>query len=176
MKIYTRKGDGGITSLYGGRRVKKNHPLVNAYGTIDELNSLLGVMLAKLRNGRVKEEVQQTQKDLFLIGGSIAGSPVGLEVLPERVLEMEKVIDAFDKNLPTISNFILSRGTEAATLLFLGRAVARRAEREIVSVSSKENIDKKVLVYFNRLSDLLFVMGRYINYKAGIKEEIWKGR
>ena len=173
-KIYTRSGDKGKTSLYGGKRLFKNHLRLNAYGSIDELNSVLGVILSKLNDKRVEEFVNQIQKDLFRIGSYLAGAGITISSLVVRVDEMEEVIDSLQKQLPQVSHFILPEGTESASYLYLSRAIARRAEREIVSLSLAEKVDEKVLMYFNRLSDFLYITARYLNFKAGIKESIWQ--
>lgn len=175
MRIYTRTGDKGDTSLYGGRRVPKNNIRIEAYGSIDELNSLLGIVSAKLADKRVEVFINQVQKDLFLIGSYLAGAGVSIDRLKKRVEEMEKLIDTLDKELPELKNFILPEGTEESTFLYFARSVARRAERELVTLSSKEEVNKNILMYLNRLSDLLFVLGRYLNFKSGIIETIWKG-
>ncbi len=174
MKIYTKTGDFGETSLYGGKRVPKNNLRVSVYGIIDELNSLLGVVLSKKLNKRIDIFINQIQKDLFLIGGYLAGAKVSIGNLSQQVKEMEKLIDSLDEELPRLQNFILPRGSEKSAFLYLARSVARRAERELVSLSKIEKVDEDVLKYMNRLSDLLFIMGRYINYKSGIPEPIWK--
>ncbi len=173
-KIYTKKGDQGDTSLFGGKRILKNHPRVSAYGSIDELNSLLGVVLAKLNDKRVEAFINQIQKDLFLISSYLAGAKISFNNLAKRVKEMEQVIDFLSQKLPLLSNFILPEGKEAAVFLYFTRAVARRAERELVTLSRKEAVNKEVLKYFNRLSDLLFIIARYINHKAGVIETVWK--
>lgn len=174
VKIYTKTGDRGQTSLYGGKRVPKSHYRVNAYGTIDELNSLLGVVVVKMNDSRVKEFVNQVQKDLFLIGGNLAGAQTKLDELKLRVKEMERIIDWIDGQIPGLKNFVLPGGNESAAFLYLSRAVARRAERELVALLPEEQIDGKILIYMNRLSDLLFMMARYINFKANFKETIWR--
>lgn len=175
MAIYTRTGDKGETSLFGGKRLPKSHARIEAYGSLDELNSLLGVVLSNLNDPRVAGFINQIQKDLFIIGSHLAGSRVSIDSLKERVEEMEKVIDKLDMELPKLTNFILPEGIEKATLIFYARSVGRRAERELVALSSEEDIDMRIHAYLNRLSDLLFILGRYINFKAGIKETIWKG-
>lgn len=174
VKIYTKTGDEGRTSLYGGKRVFKNNIRVNAYGTVDELNSLLGVVFSKIKDEKITDFVGKIQEDLFLIGASLAGAKSDLSILKSRVAEMEKTIDWADEKLPELKNFILPAGTESASLLFYCRAVARRCERVLVKLDQKEQIDKKLLIYFNRLSDLLFEMARYLNFKASVKETIWK--
>lgn len=152
----------------------KSHPRINAYGTIDELNSLLGVVLIKLKDEKVRKFINQIQKDLFSVGGYLAGANVRIDVLSDRVGEMEKVIDWADTKLPPISNFILPEGIESAALLFFARSVARRAERELIALVQEDSIDEGILVYLNRLSDLLFILARYLNFKAGFEETIWK--
>lgn len=174
LKIYTKTGDHGQTSLYNGKRVPKSHFRVNAYGTIDELNSLLGIVLAKIHEERVSTFIRRIQRDLFTIGGYLAGAPVDLASLRVRVKEMETLIDWIDGKLSPLKNFILPNGTENGTLLFFARAVARRSERELVMLSLEESIDNRVLVYMNRLSDLLFMMARYVNCKNGVAETVWK--
>jgi cob(I)alamin adenosyltransferase len=174
MKIYTRTGDKGKTSLFGGKRVFKNHLRVNAYGSVDELNSLLGVVVAKIRDKRAEEFINQIQKDLFRLNSYLAGSNIKMEVLTQRIEDMEKIIDTLDKELPSLSNFILPEGTEPAALLFFGRAICRRAERELVALSLEETVNEELLAYLNRLSDFLFVLARFMNFKAGRTETIWK--
>lgn len=174
MRIYTRTGDGGKTSLYGGARVFKNNIRVDAYGTIDELNSLLGIVLTKIRDEKISDFIGKIQKDLFLVGSVLSGAKSDLSVLKTRVFEMEKLIDWADGQLPVLKNFILPAGTEGSSFLFYSRAVARHCERAIVGLNNKEQIYKEFLVYFNRLSDLLFELARYLNHKEGIKEVIWK--
>lgn len=175
QKIYTKTGDSGETSLYGGKRVLKNNIRVVAYGSVDELNSLLGIVSAKLADKRVEEFISQIQNDLFLIGSHLAGAGVSIDRLKKRIEEMEKLIDTLDKELPELRNFILPEGTEESTLLYFARSVGRRVERELVTLKSQEKVDKNILMYLNRLSDLLFVLGRYLNFKSGIIETIWKG-
>ncbi len=174
MRIYTKTGDEGKTSLYGGKRVFKNEIRVNTYGTIDELNSLLGVALSKIKDKKASNFLGKIQEDLFLIGASLAGARTDLSILRSRVAEMEVMIDWADAQLPTLKNFILPAGVESATLLFFCRAVARRCERELVRLDQKEPVDPKFLIYINRLSDLLFELARYLNFKKSIKETIWK--
>lgn len=174
VKIYTKTGDSGETSLYGGRRVPKDNIRIEAYGTIDELNSLLGIVSAKLADKRAEEFINQVQRDLFLIGSSLSGARLSIEKLQARVLEMEKVIDSLGAELPKLTNFILPEGSERATFVYFARAVARRAERKLVALSLQEPVDKRILIYLNRLSDLLFILGRYLNFKSGVTETIWK--
>lgn len=176
VKIYTKTGDSGQTSLYGGKRVFKNNQRVVAYGSLDELNTILGMVISKLFDQEVRKYLISIQEDLFLIGSNLAGSTrQDLKSLEGRVSDMEKFIDKLDKNLDELKNFILPGGGEKGSLLHFGRSVARRAEREIVKLSESEAVDKVILVYLNRLSDLLFVIARYINNKEKRTEIIWKG-
>ncbi len=174
MKIYTKTGDRGETSLYGGKRVFKNHIRIKVYGAIDELNSLLGVVLSKPLSSSIGKYINQIQKDLFLISSHLAGSDIPINQLSDRVTEMENTIDTLDKKLSPLKNFILPNGCEQSSYLFLSRAVARRAERDFVELSLTEKVDKRVHIYLNRLSDYLFILARYINFEAGIAETIWK--
>lgn len=180
MSVYTRFGDKGKTSLYGGKTVSKASLRVEAYGNLDELNSFLGIVLLKTKDKKIKEQIKKIQNDLFEIGSSVS-SPSTLnhknlgEYLKKRVLEFEKEIDILTKNLPELENFIMPGGKTGAYFHY-GRTVARRAERRIVALIEKEKILEEILVYLNRLSDLLFTFARNINYKEKQKEIIWKKR
>jgi len=178
MPIYTKKGDRGKTSLFTGKRISKTALRIETIGAIDELNSMIGFVLSQIRSpkSKIRNELIKIQKDLFEIGASLA-NPSGLrefEIL-ERVSDFESFIDEMTKKLPKLSNFILPGGTLAGSFLHIVRTVCRRTERRIVALSQKEKIDKRILVYINRLSDLILTMSRYINYKAGEKEIIWRG-
>lgn len=186
VKIYTRTGDDGITSLYGGKRVEKCNPQVVAIGHIDELNSALGVLIGFLPNAHddIHNFLKFVQNDLFTIGSHLSGNKIGLESIDKRVEEMEKLIDAFDKSLPVLKNFILPGGTAEASFSHLTRSICRRAEREVIRLLKESEsidpdligVDTKVIVYLNRLSDLLFIVGRYLNLEAGISDTIWKNK
>lgn len=176
VKIYTKTGDKSETSLFGGKRIPKSHLRIETYGAIDELNSLLGIVISKLADKRAEEFINQVQKDLFLIGSYLAGSKVNISGLSWRVKNFEEVIDSLDSELPELKNFILPEGTERATYLFYARAIVRRVERELVSLSQSEEVDSKVLVYFNRLSDFLFILARYLNFKSGFIESVWRSK
>lgn len=190
MTIYTKTGDDGTTSLYGGRRVEKHNIQVVAYGTVDELNSALGVLIGFLPNNQreIYDFLQIAQNDLFTIGSHLSGNKkIDLGSIGKRVGEMEKLIDAFDKSLPVLKNFILPGGTKETSFAHQARSVCRRAEREVIRFSKEidpehirqaqcRRVDKRVIVYLNRLSDLLFVIARYLNLKAGIDDIIWKNK
>lgn len=174
LKIYTKTGDKGDTSLYGGKRVPKKHIRVDAYGSVDELNSLLGIAVVKLDDQKIKKQIETIQKDLFAVGSNLAGAENDITFLGKRIKEMEAGIDEMSEILPPLNNFILPQGTESAVFLYYSRAVVRRAERAIISLDRREQVDETILQYFNRLSDLLFILARFINFKAGMKETIWK--
>lgn len=176
MKIYTRTGDAGETALFGGGRVLKDHARVEAYGTVDELNACLGWAVAVVEAADVRERLGLVQHDLFAMGAYLATpdapegrtAPKGLPQPPAaRVAEMETWIDEADARLPELRRFILPGGTPAAAALHLARTVCRRAERAVVHLSAGETVGAWVLVYLNRLSDLLFTFARLENLPSG---------
>lgn len=181
MKIYTRTGDKGQTSLFSGERVGKDALRVEAYGTLDELNSVLGVAAQSCRNERVRELIRQLQNQLFVAGADLATRPHG-RFEPERISEadwrgQEASIDELTEALPKLKHFVLPGGSSGSAFLQLGRAVCRRAERLMVRLDRQEGeVNPQLLVFVNRLSDLLFVMARYENVVEGGREVIWKGR
>lgn len=171
-KVYTRTGDKGLTSLIGGKRVSKASIRVEAYGDVDELNSVLGIARVEAKDGEIKEIINGIQNDLFIIGAELA-SPSGMEVPrigKERIKEIEKTIDRFLKELEPLKEFILPSGSGGGPYLHLARAVSRRAERRIVKLMEEESLDGNVLAYMNRLSDLLFVMARIENKRGNFEE------
>ena len=174
VKIYTRTGDRGETSLYGGKRVLKDSLRVDAYGTVDELNSVLGMVIAFCDDKVIKEFLSSVQRDLFVIGASLAGAKQDFEVLEKRVDSFEKLIDSLDRDLSELRNFILPGGGKDAALAHFARSVCRRVERSLVALSKEEDVDSEVLVYFNRLSDVLFMLGRWLNWKQGLEDIVWK--
>lgn len=184
MPIYTKKGDRGKTSLGSGVKVWKDSVRVAAYGTIDELNALLGVVssdCSQINKGYGKylnEIVYQVQDDLFCIGSYLANPANAnlLELLLQRTVVFEKYIDEMTLKMPELSNFILPGGGKIGALLQFARTISRRAERSIVSLSKKSQINADVLQYINRLSDLLFTMSRFANYNEKVSEVIWKRR
>jgi cob(I)alamin adenosyltransferase len=178
-KIYTRTGDKGKTSLFDGTRVLKSNERVQAYGTIDELNSTIGFAIAalKTKNKKLKVELEKIQHDLFDIGSALAvphAMPVvGLESRPE---DFELLIDAMTAKLPELKQFILPGGGKAGAAFHICRTVARRAERQVVSLMQKEEVDTSILIYLNRLSDLFFTVARFVNHLEKKKEIAWKKR
>lgn len=180
MSIYTRTGDKGQTSLLSGERVDKDVLRVEAYGTVDELNSALGAAASFCRNSRVKEILVFIQNDLFDAGSDLAtrtSSPRKIRRLNQHDWErLESAIDELDDQLPRLKNFILPAGISGAASLHLARGVCRRAERLIVKLEREEGeVNPDLLIYLNRLSDLLFVLARYENFTAGVEEVVWKG-
>jgi len=182
VKIYTRTGDKGTTALLGGGRVRKSHPRVVAYGTVDELNSVLGYAVAVAADSRVRERLSLLQHDLFAMG-SVLAIPPPIEGrrrphVPElplrRVEEMEAWMDDAERELPPLREFVLPGGTPAAAALHVARTVCRRAERAAVALGAEEGMDEGILRYLNRLSDLLFVMARLENARAGVIDVAWR--
>lgn len=187
MSIYTSTGDKGQTSLFNGQRVSKADVRVEAYGTIDELNSEIGVVIAEVQsskfkvksyNLKLKNELIKIQKDLFEIGSTLAKPEVSsqklaVSSLPKRVKNFENSIDEMTDKMPALSNFILPGGGKIGSMLHFARTVARRAERKVVKLAELEDVDNNIIMYLNRLSDLLFTMARFVNYKEKKKEIVW---
>ena len=179
VKVYTRTGDKGETSLYGGKRVEKHNLQVVAYGTVDEVNSALGVIIAHLeKKSTIHTFLTTVQGDLFTIGSHLSGSNQDVESIGARIAEMEKFIDSLDKDLLPLKNFILPGGTKEASFAHIARSVCRRAEREVIRLSKEEKsvVDKRVIMYLNRFSDVLFVIARFLNRKSGLPDVVWKGK
>ncbi|MBU0591118.1 cob(I)yrinic acid a,c-diamide adenosyltransferase [Candidatus Micrarchaeota archaeon] len=174
MAIYTKFGDAGTTGLYGGTTVPKNDLRIVASGSIDELNSVIGVVLAFCDSDDVKKSLSHIQKDLFLIGTELASKGKEGKLNQARVREIETEIDSIESKLPPLNNFILPGGSKTASLLHHARTVCRRAERDMVSLSQKHKINQDLLVYLNRTGDLLFMFARYINYTKKVDEVVWK--
>lgn len=172
-RVYTKSGDAGQTSLVDGSRVSKADTRVAAYGDVDELNSLLGWARVKLADEQLNAALGRIQNELFIVGADLA-SPLAIAV-PRidgaRVADLERLIDLLLEELDELKEFILPGGTEAAAILHLARTVARRAERLVVALAAEAEINTQALIYLNRLSDLLFVMARAANHRAGTREE-----
>jgi cob(I)alamin adenosyltransferase len=175
MAIYTKFGDRGQTSLLGGSVVTKDDPRVEAYGSVDELNAVLGVVIAFGGIDDVSTSLSRIQKDLFVIGAELSGGKKQLR--PSRVSDLETEIDALWAELPPLKHFIIPGGNKAASLLHFARTVCRRAERQVVLLSNREKkrVNPDIIIYLNRLSDLLFTHARYVNYRKKKEELIWKG-
>jgi len=176
-RIYTRTGDKGETGLLGGERVPKDSLRVQAYGNADELNSVIGLARALLKDREVDSVLENVQRDLFVVGADLAAPQEangdGSRVTKDMVAFLERTIDKFQDELPPLTVFILPGGTQAGAILHFARSVARRAERSIVALSKAERVNENLIPYVNRLSDLLFVIARVINFREGTREVEW---
>ncbi len=181
MKIYTRRGDSGQTALWSGEKVDKDSLRVEAYGTLDELSCVLGLALSFSQNATVKHALIPLQDTLFSAGSDLATRMSSRREV-ERILQqdwqkLEVLIDQLQTELPSLRNFILPGGSPAASFIHFGRTVCRRAERLLVKLIREEgDVNPELLIYLNRLSDLLFVMARTENIMGGFKEIVWKGK
>jgi len=183
MRIYTKTGDTGETGLFGGRRVSKGDLRVEAYGNVDELNAQIGLAETLLKHLPLQSELREIQSDLFAVGADLATVPgskparadgvVRLE--PERTAVLEGYIDRWDAETTPLARFILPGGSPGAATLHVCRGVCRRAERSVVRLSQAEPVNGEVIVYLNRLSDLLFVLARWVNAREKVEEPIWHG-
>ncbi len=181
MKIYTKKGDQGRTSLIGGTRVVKSHKRIQAYGTVDELNSYIGLIRDHLPNKPFRDLLKEIQDRLFTIGSSLAADPkkskMALPDLDDKdVYLLEKMIDEMNNTLPELKTFILPGGHPVVSYCHLARTVCRRAEREAVEIAAKSKVPELVIVYLNRLSDFLFVFARKVGKDLGVTEVPWVPR
>ncbi len=181
VKIYTRTGDEGDTGLFGGGRVPKTHPRVEAYGDVDELNAAIGLARSIELMPRIDEVLVPLQRDLFAIGALLAtpdrdkmkGQLEKASIDERRITELEHAIDEGDRELEPLRSFIIPGGTPKAAALHVARTVCRRAERRVIALTPHEEIPRIVVVYLNRLSDLLFTLARVANHRAGAGEVTW---
>jgi len=178
MKIYTKTGDKGFTSLIGGTRVPKYHLRIESYGTVDELNSYIGLIRDQDISTRDKDLLKQVQDRLFTIGSSLASDPEKSRmVIPdlhtEDITLLESEMDAMNEYLPELRHFILPGGNNAISYCHIARCVCRRAERLGVHLATESSVDEKVIIYLNRLSDYLFTLARKITYDAKVAENQW---
>jgi cob(I)alamin adenosyltransferase len=181
MSIYTKFGDEGKTSLFAGKIISKASLRIDTNGTLDELNSYLGVVLSKNKDKKINKKLTAIQNDIFDICANLANPLITNNKLLEnhlmnQVAGFEIEIDNLTKGLPVLKNFIFPGGSDVGASFHYARTLARRAERKIVELSEKEKIGKEILIYMNRLSDLLFTYARFINYKQKQRENIWKSR
>ncbi|MDZ7765317.1 MAG: cob(I)yrinic acid a,c-diamide adenosyltransferase [Melioribacteraceae bacterium] len=182
MKIYTKTGDKGMTSLFGGKRVWKDDLRIDAYGSVDEINSFLGLAITEISDESIKAVLRKIQNDLFVVGSDLA-SPREAEKPNSKVTRvdasffetLENEIDKFNSDLPDLKHFILPGGTKGASFLHAARTICRRAERNVIKLSKNENIGENILIYLNRLSDFLFVLARYENHISQTPDVEWKG-
>ena len=179
MRIYTKTGDRGDTRLFDGTKVRKHDDRVEAYGDVDELNSFIGAASSFLTDASLVSMLAGIQKDLFSIGAQLADpgfkdqTREKFEVPRERIAALENAIDSFETELPPLRQFILAGGGSGGALLHVARTVCRRAERRVVSLSDKIEVNPNVIEYLNRLSDFLFVIARVVNHREGKEEIPW---
>lgn len=182
-KLYTRAGDRGETTLFGGRRVPKDHPRPTAYGTVDELNAVIGAASAFIRQRRVVAILRSIQNELFDIGAELASErPVrrtqrataAFELDAAAITRLERLIDEYDARVSPLRTFVLPAGSPGAALLHFARTVCRRAERAVVALSHDEPANPRIPAYLNRLSDLLFALARYVNTADRRPELRWQ--
>jgi len=171
-RIYTLTGDKGDTGLVGGQRVSKDSPRIWAYGTVDELNSAIGLARAFKPGRKIDVILAGIQNDLFDLGAELAGAPGNIS--QSRVVALEKLMDKLKAKLGSLREFILPRGTPVAAQLHAARTVCRRAERFCVRLAREEQIGEVIVPYLNRLGDALFVMARWANKNKGVKEVFWR--
>jgi cob(I)alamin adenosyltransferase len=181
VKIYTRTGDDGTTGVLGPKRLPKNAPRIEAYGQVDELNAVLGVVRSLDTQGWLESELAAIQWLLFHMGAELATTAKdGLakleRIADDDVATLEALIDRLDAALPPLTAFILPQGTPLAAQLHVARTVCRRAERALVALAAQETIEPRLVRYLNRLADLLFVMARWCNHRAGVAETEWKAK
>jgi cob(I)alamin adenosyltransferase len=180
MKIYTKSGDDGETGLFGGGRVPKDSLRIEAYGTVDELNSHLGIVRSLAPSTDLDEEFARLQGELFVLGADLAAPAVSGQADVRRIGQpdidrLERAIDMFDAQVPLLRTFILPGGSPASAHLHVARTVCRRAERCVVRLAREEKIGNAAVIYLNRLSDLLFVLARVAGKRAGAAETNWSG-
>lgn len=182
FKIYTKTGDKGQTSLWGGARVPKHHLRIESYGTVDELNSHLGLVRDSLQDENLRTNLKTIQDRLFTVGSILATDPEKADkmatpdLLQSDIEQLEQWIDEMDQSLPELKNFILPGGHPAVSFCHIARCVCRRAERLTVALHELEPVNELVLIYLNRLSDYLFVLARKVGQIFGAAEIIWKAR
>jgi cob(I)alamin adenosyltransferase len=177
LKIYTKTGDAGTTGVQGNLRLTKSHPRIIAYGTIDEANASLGIVLTNKLDADIIEILTQIQNDLFVVGADLSNPDLSQHenrIIPSMITRLEKSIDDYESELPSLTNFILPGGDITASQLHYTRTIVRRSETCLVSLKEQEKINENCIKYINRLSDLLFVLGRVINKRKGKKDIVWK--
>ncbi len=177
MKIYTKTGDEGDTGLQGGKRISKSSVRIRSYGDVDEINSVLGLVLSHKIDQDVEELLKEIQNELFVLGSDLSNPNMDDKqnrISKNMIEELEKKIDEYEKELPPLSNFILPGGANSASLVHLARTVSRRAETNVVLLTKTEKINTECQVYLNRLSDLLFVIARVLNKRSKTPDIIWE--
>lgn len=180
FKIYTKTGDQGTTGLFGGKRLPKDHIRIESYGTVDELNSYLGMLRDLAPKQDQKDLLKTIQDRLFTIGSNLASDPDKQMITPDihdtDILLLEKAMDQMDEQLPPLKNFILPGGHTTVSFCHIARTVCRRAERMVVALHHNEPVDIMIIQYLNRLSDFLFILGRQLSMDLGAEEIPWVAR
>lgn len=179
MKIYTKTGDSGTTGLRGGKRVSKSDDRIKAYGSVDEINSVLGIILSHKIDVDLEKSLQKIQNELFVLGSDLSNPDMSDEknrITLTMIKDLEVDIDKFENELSPLSNFILPGGAHTSSLVHLARTVTRRAETNVIALSEKEKINNQCQIYLNRLSDLLFVIARVLNKRSKISDVIWESK
>ena len=177
MKIYTKTGDEGKTSLFDNSRVWKSDERIMSYGAVDELNSSIGIALSLELDHEIKDILIKIQNDLFIVGSDLANPDMSdkkIRTTIEMITFLEQKIDLLEPQLEPLTSFILPGGTLLASIIHLSRTISRRAETHVVALSQNEEINKDAAIYFNRLSDLMFVLARSINNRKKISDIVWK--
>tara|TARA_A100001037_G_scaffold8326_1_gene8170 strand:+ start:1590 stop:2126 length:537 start_codon:yes stop_codon:yes gene_type:complete len=177
MKIYTKTGDEGKTSLFDNSRVWKSDQRIMSYGAVDELNSSLGIALSLELDPEIKDILIKLQNDLFIVGSDLANpnmSDKKIRTTTEMITFLEQKIDLLEPQLEPLTSFILPGGTLLASILHLSRTISRRAETHVIALSQNEEINKEAAIYLNRLSDLMFILARAINHRKNISDIVWK--
>jgi cob(I)alamin adenosyltransferase len=181
--LYTRSGDDGTTGLFGGGRVPKDHARVEAYGTVDELNSAIGVAIALMPDAHLRNQLTPIQNELFNIGSELASETAGDKAAnfaanftnaAQKIETLERLTDQLDAKVPPLETFILPSGSHGGAMLHLCRTICRRAEREVVRLARTEPVNPDITRYLNRLSDYLFALARYVNLVDGQAETPWR--
>ena len=181
MKIYTKTGDAGETGLYGGIRVPKDSVRIEACGTVDELNACIGFVRSQIQDSEIDAILHRIQNELFDLGADLATlethpKAATLRIPPTLTPELEREVDRFEGQLPALKNFILPGGSTGGAAIHLARTVCRRAERCVVRLAESETVNPEVLIYLNRLSDLLFMLARIVNHRLGESEPLWESQ
>lgn len=177
MKVYNKSGDIIHTSLYGGETIAKDSLIVDAYGTIDELNTFAGLARARIEDKDITDILREVQETLLNIGSDLA-TPLDKQPLVERIskdkiLALEKIIENYEKELQPINRFVMPGGSPESALLHIVRSVARRAERRLVTLKKEREINENIAMYLNRLSDMMFTLARVMNKRKGFSDELW---
>jgi cob(I)alamin adenosyltransferase len=176
-KIYTKTGDDGTTGLFGGARLPKDHIRIEAYGTVDELNAVIGWLMSTIQDQETENLLQTIQSRLFTVGSNLASEPgknmITPDLLDEDVVLIEQSIDKMQETLPPLKHFIMPGGSPSVSAAHMARTVCRRAERRCVTLAQTSDVDSIIILYLNRLSDFFFVLARWLGAREGVEEVKW---